>query len=136
MSAFEIKDRLIRTIQTKDNGFIVVNFANTDMVGHTGDFQAAVSATQAVDGCLSEMVPIAIENDYQLVIIADHGNSDYMINDDGTPNTAHSTNLVPIIVIADDVYTVRDGKLADVAPTILKIMNIPIPAEMTGNILV
>jgi 2,3-bisphosphoglycerate-independent phosphoglycerate mutase len=136
MSAFEIKDRLIQTIQTEDNGFIVVNFANTDMVGHTGDFQAAVSATQAVDRCLSEMVPIAIENDYQLVIIADHGNSDYMINDDGTPNTAHSTNLVPIIVIADDVYTVRDGKLADVAPTILKIMNIPIPVEMTGNMLV
>ncbi len=136
MSAFDIKDKLIQTIQTEDNGFIVVNFANTDMVGHTGDFQAAILATQAVDRCLSEMVPIAIENDYQLVIIADHGNSDYMINDDGTPNTAHSTNLVPIIVIADDVHTVRDGKLADVAPTILKIMNLSIPIEMTGNILV
>lgn len=136
MSAFELKDKLIAELKSTQPDFAVVNFANTDMVGHTGVFSAAVKATQAVDACLKEIVPIAEENGYNIVIIADHGNSDYMINPDGSPNTAHSMNLVPIILISDQYKTIHSGKLADVAPTILQLMNIKQPEEMKGNSLI
>lgn len=133
MSAYELKDKLIAELQSTQPDFAVVNFANTDMVGHTGVFSAAVKATQAVDKCLSEIIPIAIDNKYEIVIIADHGNSDYMVNPDGSPNTAHSMNLVPVILISDTYTSIHDGKLADVAPTILELMQIDKPSEMTGN---
>jgi 2,3-bisphosphoglycerate-independent phosphoglycerate mutase len=136
MSAFEIKDKLLVELESKKHDFIVVNFANTDMVGHTGIFEAAVKATQAVDQSLKEIVPKAIENEYQILLIADHGNSDYMINPDGSPNTAHSMNLVPVILISKKNYKLANGKLADVAPTILKLMDVEIPAEMNGTVLV
>jgi 2,3-bisphosphoglycerate-independent phosphoglycerate mutase len=136
MSAPIIKEKLLEILKEGKKDFIAVNFANTDMVGHTGVFEAAVKATQAVDDCLKEIVPLAIENEYQIVIIADHGNSDYMINPDGSPNTAHSMNLVPIIVISPDIKNVASGKLADVAPTLLKLMELEIPKEMTGNVLI
>ena len=136
MSAYEIKDKLLIELEKKKHDFIVVNFANTDMVGHTGVFDAAVKAVQAVDSCLTEIIPKAVENEYQIVIIADHGNSDYMINPDGSPNTAHSMNLVPIIVISHNVDRVSHGKLADVAPTILQLVGLEIPVEMTGEVLI
>lgn len=136
MSAPIIKEKLLEILQEGKKDFIVVNFANTDMVGHTGVFEAAVKATQAVDNCLKEIVPLAIENEYQIVIIADHGNSDYMLNPNGSPNTAHSMNLVPIIVISANAKKVYSGKLADIAPTILQLMEIEIPKEMTGNVLI
>lgn len=136
MSAFELKDKLIIELKSNQPDFAVVNFANTDMVGHTGVFSAAVKATQAVDSCLKEIVPVAIENGYNLVIIADHGNSDYMINPDGSPNTAHSMNLVPIILISHKYNKIKSGKLADVAPTILELMNINQPIEMKGKSLI
>jgi len=133
MSAFEIKDKLLFELKNTQPDFIVVNFANTDMVGHTGVFEAAIKATQAVDSCLSEIVPLALDEGYQMVIIADHGNSDYMINPDGTPNTAHSMNLVPIIVISDNAKQISNGKLADVAPTILDLIGIAQPQDMKGK---
>lgn len=135
MSAFEIKNALIKYIDASQHDCIIVNFANADMVGHTGDFEAAVKAIKAVDQCLEEIIPLSIQKDYKTLIIADHGNSDCMINEDGTPNTAHTTNLVPIIGIAPEIKELNDGKLADVAPTILKLMNINIPKEMSGNVL-
>jgi 2,3-bisphosphoglycerate-independent phosphoglycerate mutase len=136
MSAFQVKDQLLTQLESNDYGFIVVNFANTDMVGHTGVFEAAVKATQAVDLCLKEIVPKALQKGYQIVLIADHGNSDYMINPYGSPNTAHSMNLVPIVVLSNEIKHVRDGKLADVAPTILKLMGIEPPKQMTGECLI
>ncbi len=136
MSAFELKDLLIKNLEDEQPDFIVINFANTDMVGHTGVFSAAIKAVQSVDHCLQEIVPIAINQNYQIVIIADHGNSDYMINPDGTPNTAHSMNLVPIVLISTKYNNLKDGKLADVAPTILSLMGLEKPNEMTGNSLV
>jgi 2,3-bisphosphoglycerate-independent phosphoglycerate mutase len=133
MSAYELKDKLIVELKNTQPDFALVNFANTDMVGHTGVFSAAVMATQAVDNCLKEIVPVAIENGYNIVIIADHGNSDYMINLDGSPNTAHSMNLVPIILISNKFKKINLGKLADVAPTILELMQITQPEEMSGE---
>jgi 2,3-bisphosphoglycerate-independent phosphoglycerate mutase len=106
------------------------------MVGHTGDFDAAVKACEAVDKCVESVITTALENDYSIIVIADHGNSDMMINEDGTPNTAHTTNLVPFIMVDDkDQLHVKDGKLGDLAPTILKLMGIDIPNDMTGEIL-
>jgi 2,3-bisphosphoglycerate-independent phosphoglycerate mutase len=106
------------------------------MVGHTGVFDAAVKACEAVDACAESVVTTALENEYTIIVIADHGNSDMMINEDGTPNTAHTTNLVPFIMVdGKDVLPVRDGKLGDLSPTILTLMGIEIPAEMTGEIL-
>jgi 2,3-bisphosphoglycerate-independent phosphoglycerate mutase len=135
MSAFEIKEALLNYIEDSKQDCIIVNFANADMVGHTGDFNAAVKAVQSVDQCLETIIPLAIAKNYKTLIIADHGNSDCMINEDGTPNTAHTTNLFPIIGIAPEIKDLKNGKLADVAPTILKLMNLDIPSEMTGNIL-
>ena len=136
MSANDIKDKIIPELNSKEPDFICLNFANPDMVGHTGVFSAAVKAVETVDRCAQQVTEAALKNGYATIIIADHGNADIMINEDGTPNTAHTTNLVPCILV-DDSYTgkLRDGKLGDLAPTILKLMGIPQPSEMTGNVL-
>lgn len=136
MSAFEIASKINVELKNKTADFICLNFANADMVGHTGVFDAAVKACEAVDKCAESVITTALANDYTIIVIADHGNSDMMINEDGTPNTAHTTNLVPFIMVnKSEVLAVKDGKLGDLAPTILKLMGIEIPAEMTGNIL-
>lgn len=136
MSAFEIAAKIIPELNRKSADFIILNFANADMVGHTGVFDAAVKACEAVDKATEIVVTSALENGYTIIVIADHGNSDMMINEDGTPNTAHTTNLVPFVMIdGKDFLPVKDGKLGDLAPTILKLMGIEIPVEMTGEIL-
>jgi 2,3-bisphosphoglycerate-independent phosphoglycerate mutase len=136
MSAEGIKDAIIPELESRWPDVVILNFANTDMVGHTGVFEAVMRAAETVDRCTKEVVETGIKNGYSFIIIADHGNADYMINDDGSPNTAHTTNLVPCIVIDKDVAAVKDGKLGDIAPTILKLIGVPIPPEMTGNVLV
>jgi 2,3-bisphosphoglycerate-independent phosphoglycerate mutase len=136
MSAEGIRDAIIPELKSGWADVIILNFANTDMVGHTGVFSAVIKAAETADRCTKDVVETGIENGYSFIIIADHGNADYMINDDGTPNTAHTTNLVPCIVIDKDVKNVKDGKLGDIAPTILKIIGVPIPEKMTGNVLV
>jgi 2,3-bisphosphoglycerate-independent phosphoglycerate mutase len=136
MSAGEIAVKISVELNRKSAEFICLNFANADMVGHTGDFDAAVKACEAVDACAETVVKAALANDYTVLVIADHGNSDVMINEDGSPNTAHTTNLVPLIVVDKDTLTVRDGKLGDMAPTILHLMGLERPAEMTGDILI
>ena len=136
MSAHEIVSEIIPEIESESADFICLNFANPDMVGHTGNFDAAVRACEVVDDCMGRVVNKCIGNNYSVVIIADHGNSDVMINDDGSANTAHTTNPVPIIVIDNEIKKVDDGILADVAPTILKLLNIPKPKLMTGKILI
>lgn len=136
MSANDIKDKIIPELEKKSADFICLNFANPDMVGHTGVFEAAVKAVETVDKCNEAVTETARKNGYSIIIIADHGNADMMINDDGTPNTAHTTNLVPCILV-DDEYKgkLKNGKLGDLAPTILTLMGIAIPKEMTGNVL-
>jgi 2,3-bisphosphoglycerate-independent phosphoglycerate mutase len=136
MSAAGIRDAIIPELQSGWPDFVVLNFANTDMVGHTGVFSAVVKAAETADACCQAVVEVGIANGYSFIILADHGNADYMINDDGTPNTAHTTNLVPCIIIDKDVKTVKDGKLGDVAPTVLHILGVAIPQEMSGNVLV
>lgn len=136
MNAAGIRDAIIPELVSGWPDFVVLNFANTDMVGHTGVFNAVVKAAETADACAQAVVEAGIAHGYSFIILADHGNADYMINDDGTPNTAHTTNLVPCIVIDKDVRHVNDGKLGDIAPTILKILGITIPEEMTGNVLV
>ena len=136
MSAYEIKDSIIPEINLNSADFICLNFANPDMVGHTGNFDAAIKACETVDICLKEIVESSINNNYSIIIIADHGNSDVMKNNDGSPNTAHTTNPVPIIVIDSKTDKVNDGILADIAPTILNIMDIDIPKKMSGKILI
>lgn len=136
MSAPEVKKALMAEIKKNIHNLIVVNFANCDMVGHTGVYDAIVKAVETVDTAMGEVVELAIKNDYQILIIADHGNADNALNDDGTPNTAHSLNPVPCILINSEYKKIENGVLADVAPTILKMMNLAIPSEMTGKILV
>ena len=136
MSAYEVKDKLVEALDSQKYDFICLNFANGDMVGHTGVYDAIVKAVKAVDECVGEVVEAAKRNGYEVVQIADHGNADNAINADGTPNTAHSLNPVPIVVVSDRVKTVHDGVLADVAPTVLKLMGLEQPAEMTGKALV
>ncbi|WP_407481455.1 2,3-bisphosphoglycerate-independent phosphoglycerate mutase [Elizabethkingia meningoseptica] len=137
MSAYDITNAIVPELEKESADFICLNFANTDMVGHTGVFQAAVQAAETVDKCIEKVATTAYNHGYAVFILADHGNSDIMINPDGSPNTQHSTNLVPFIVMdKDHTWNVKDGKLGDVAPTILKVMGINIPEEMTGNILV
>ena len=137
MSAFEVKDKLVEAINTQKYDFIVVNYANGDMVGHTGVYSAIETAVKAVDACVKDTVEAAKANDYEVIIIADHGNADYAINPDGTPNTAHSLNPVPCVyVTANTDAKVENGILADVAPTLLHIMDIPQPAEMNGKCLI
>ncbi len=137
MSAYEVKDKLVDAIKSREYDFIVVNYANGDMVGHTGVYEAIEKAVKAVDECVKDTVEAAKAADYEVIIIADHGNADNAINADGTPNTAHSLNPVPCIYVTErkDAH-VEDGRLADVAPTILKIMGIAQPSEMTGHALI
>ncbi|WP_456460362.1 2,3-bisphosphoglycerate-independent phosphoglycerate mutase [Reichenbachiella sp.] len=137
MSAGDIRDAIIPELQKGEVDFVCLNFANPDMVGHTGVFEAAVKACETVDHCAQSVVEAAIANGYTPIIIADHGNSDIMMNPDGSPNTAHTTNLVPCIFADEDIKEpVKDGKLGDLAPTILTLMGVEVPEEMTGNILV
>lgn len=137
MSAYEVKDKLVGAINTQEYDFIVVNFANGDMVGHTGVYNAIAKAVHAVDNCVKEVIEAAKANDYEAIIIADHGNADNAINADGTPNTAHSLNPVPFIYVTDNnSATVKNGRLADVAPSILHIMGLEQPADMTGENLI
>lgn len=137
MSAYEVKDQLVEAIRSQKYDFIVVNYANGDMVGHTGVYEAIEKAVKAVDECVRDTVEAAKESDYEVIIIADHGNADNAINPDGTPNTAHSLNPVPCIyVTARKDAHVENGRLADVAPTILSIMGLPQPKEMTGHSLI
>jgi 2,3-bisphosphoglycerate-independent phosphoglycerate mutase len=137
MSAHDIKDKIIPELDKREADFICLNFANPDMVGHTGVFEAAVKAVETVDFCAGEVTRAALRNDYAVIIIADHGNADMMINEDGTPNTAHTTNLVPCILV-DHLYSgkIMNGKLGDLAPTILTLMGIPVPSQMTGHVLI
>jgi 2,3-bisphosphoglycerate-independent phosphoglycerate mutase len=136
MSAYEVKEAVIKAIETGKFDFICLNFANGDMVGHTGIYPAIEKAVAAVDDCAGAVVKSARANGFDVLIIADHGNADMAVNEDGSPNTAHSLNPVPSILVSDDYKTIREGILADVAPTILTIMGVGIPDEMTGKILV
>lgn len=137
MSAFELTQAILPEIKKQSADFICLNFANADMVGHTGVWQAAIKAAETVDRCVSEIVPVALNNGYTVFLTADHGNSDYLINEDGSPNTAHTLNPVPLFIISRDFQgTLKPGKLGDIAPTILKYMGIEIPEEMTGNVLI
>ena len=136
MSAYEVRTKLVEALKTQKYDFICLNFANGDMVGHTGVYDAIVKAVKAVDECVGDVVEAAKANGYEVVQIADHGNADHAINADGTPNTAHSLNPVPIVVVSDRVAAVHNGVLADVAPTVLKLMGLPQPAEMTGKPLI
>ncbi len=136
MSAPEVAEKLVAAIKTQKFDFIALNFANGDMVGHTGVYDAIVKAVKTVDKCAGEVIDAAKANGYEVIVIADHGNADHALNADDSPNTAHSLNPVPIIVVSDRVASVKNGVLADVAPTILKLMGLPQPGEMTGHILV
>ena len=137
MSAYEVKDKLVDAINTQQYDFIVVNYANGDMVGHTGIYPAIEKAVVTIDNCVKETVEAAKANDYEVIIIADHGNADHALNEDGSPNTAHSLNPVPFVYVTTNKDAkVENGVLADVAPSILHIMGMPQPAEMTGNDLI
>ena len=137
MSAYEVKDKLVAAINENKYDFIVVNFANGDMVGHTGIYEAIEKAVVAVDACVKDVIEAAKAQDYEAIIIADHGNADHALNEDDTPNTAHSLNPVPCVYVTENkAAKVEDGRLADVAPTILKIMGLEAPAEMNGNVLI
>lgn len=137
MSAKELTDAIIPELENETADFICLNYANADMVGHTGIWEAVIKAVETVDSCVQRIVTTALAHDYAIFLTADHGNADYMINEDGTPNTAHSLNPVPFFIIDDEWHGVmRAGKLADIAPTILTIMQLPIPTEMTGEILI
>ena len=138
MSANELTEAILAKMETEAAEFICLNFANTDMVGHTGVFEAAVKAAETVDNCVRQIVDFGLQKDYAFIIIADHGNADLMQNPDGSPHTAHTTNLVPVFLVANNLEDVqlKNGKLGDVATTILKMMGLEIPKEMTGEILV
>ncbi len=137
MSAYELAAAIVPEIEDKTADFICLNFANADMVGHTGIWNAVIKAVETVDNCVEKVVTAALANDYTVFLLADHGNADYEINEDGTPNTAHSLNLVPFFVIDNKWKGIlKNGKLGDIAPTILSMMDLPIPKEMTGDILI
>ncbi len=136
MSAYELRDALIPELKKGEVDFVCLNFANGDMVGHTGVMQAAIKACEAVDACVKDVVTTALENNYTTILIADHGNCETMINPDGSPNTAHTTNPVPIILIDKDLKNIKDGILGDLAPTILDLMGIDQPKEMTQHSLI
>ncbi len=138
MSAYEVTDAIVDYIDSNEPDFICLNYANTDMVGHTGVFEAAEKAAETVDSCLKRLMKTAFRHDYEAIVIADHGNSDYMINDDGSPNTAHTKNPVPIFYLHQqgDKAVVKSGKLGDIAPTILDLLGMEAPKEMDGDILI
>ncbi|ULQ52469.1 2,3-bisphosphoglycerate-independent phosphoglycerate mutase [Flavihumibacter fluvii] len=137
MSANDLTNALVPEIEKEIPDFVCLNYANADMVGHTGVFSAAIKAVETVDHCVNRVVTAALEHGYTVFLTADHGNADYMINDDGSPNTAHTLNLVPLFIIDKNWNgAIRPGKLGDIAPTILHMMKLPIPKEMTGNILI
>ncbi len=137
MSAPGITAAILADIQSNTPDFICLNFANTDMVGHTGVFSAAMKAAETVDGCVAQIVPLLLQYNYQVIIIADHGNSDFLINEDGTPNTAHTKNPVPCILVSNNPPAmIRNGRLADVAPTLLHLMGVAAPEVMTGTSLI
>lgn len=137
MSAIEMTDAIVPEINNKTADFICLNYANADMVGHTGIWEAAIKAVETVDKCVERVVSAGLENGYTIFLTADHGNSDYMINEDGSPNTAHTLNLVPFFIIDKEWKgSIKPGKLGDIAPTILTMMELPIPAEMSGEILI
>lgn len=137
MSAYEVTTRLVDHLDKKESDFVCLNFANPDMVGHTGVFEAAVKACEVVDECTQRVVEKALDQNFSVIIIADHGNADYMRNDDGSPNTNHSMFPVPCILVSNNAdYKIKSGKLGDIAPTLLYLMNIPVPDEMTGENLV
>ena len=157
MSAYEVTDAIVKEIEKNTKisvsskasppaggrglewaaDFICLNFANADMVGHTGVWNAIIKAVETVDDCVEKVVTAALQNEYTVFLTADHGNADYAINEDGTPNTAHTLNLVPLFIIDNDWKgNINSGKLGDIAPTILTMMNLPVPKEMTGNILI
>ena len=137
MSALEVTDKIVHEINNKSADFICLNFANADMVGHTGVWGAIIKAVETVDQCVEKVVTAALQNNYTVFLTADHGNADYAINQDGTPNTAHTLNLVPLFLIDNNWKgNIKAGKLGDIAPTILTLMNLPIPKEMTGSILI
>jgi 2,3-bisphosphoglycerate-independent phosphoglycerate mutase len=136
MSAFELADALVPELEKGEVDFVCLNFANGDMVGHTGVMSAAIQACEAVDKCVEKVITAALANDYTTLIIADHGNCETMINPDGSPNTAHTTNPVPIILVDKELKTIKDGVLGDLAPTILALMNVEKPDVMTRHSLV
>jgi len=137
MSAYEVTEALLPELKSKSADFVCLNYANADMVGHTGIWEAAIKAVETVDKCVGQIVTTALENDYTIFLTADHGNSDFMINEDGSPNTAHTMNPVPFFIIDNEWKgKVKPGKLGDVAPTILTMMQLPIPKEMTGEVLI
>ncbi len=131
MSAYEIRDAIIPELEKGEVDFVCLNFANPDMVGHTGDMNAAIKACETVDSCAQAVITTALNNGYTTLVIADHGNCETMINPDGSPNTAHTTNPVPLIVVDPDIKEIKDGVLADIAPTILKLLGVPQPSVMT-----
>jgi 2,3-bisphosphoglycerate-independent phosphoglycerate mutase len=137
MSAYEVADAIVKEIENDPTDFICLNFANADMVGHTGVWEAVIKAVETVDTCVEKVVTAALQQDYAVFILADHGNADYEINEDGTPNTAHTLNLVPFFIVDKEWKgNIKNGKLGDIAPTILTMMQLPLPKEMTGNILI
>ena len=137
MSAKGITDAIMAALQEEKPDFVCLNYANTDMVGHTGVWDACVTAAETVDKCLSQLLDLTLDLGYACLVIADHGNSDFMLNADGSPNTAHTTNPVPCILVANNAnIALKTGKLGDIAPTLLYLMGIDAPAAMTGNILV
>ena len=136
MSAYEIRDKIIPELKTKKTDFICLNFANPDMVGHTGVMEAAIKACEVVDECAQKVVETAIENDYSILLIADHGNCEVMMNADGSPNTSHTINPVPVILVDNDIKSIKNGNLGDIAPTILKLMGITKPELMTQEPLI
>ena len=135
MSAPEVSLAVFKALNEQTYDFVCINFANGDMVGHTGNYEAIERAVRVVDQCANEVIQAALANGYEVVQIADHGNADHAVNEDGSPNTAHSLNPVPLLVISDRVASVSDGVLADVAPTVLTLMGLDIPEEMTGRVL-
>ena len=136
MSATEVTNAIVSEIDKEEASFICLNYANADMVGHTGVWEAAVKAVETVDQCVKRVATAALAHGYTIFLTADHGNADYMINEDGTPNTAHTLNPVPFFIIDREWKgNLKKGKLADLAPTILKMMELPVPPEMTGTIL-
>jgi 2,3-bisphosphoglycerate-independent phosphoglycerate mutase len=137
MSAFELTEAILPEIEKGEVDFVCLNFANADMVGHTGVWEAAIKAAETVDQCVARIIPLALEKNYIIFLTADHGNSDYLINEDGSPNTAHTLNPVPFFIISNDFHgPIKNGKLGDIAPTILYLMDLEIPREMNGEVLI